>query len=880
MANVNRPIDTAQKETDINQKLQLYGIYSAFASGKVPSNKQVDIALNSFLASKALSSPSTKLSAEGQHLVADVRTAVEEAKKLLLSKNEGNLIQEFIWDAQGITGANTQAPNAPIDRETVRQEGNQALEGLKTLGRLILSNGQFRKLLDDALVLARDMVGDAAQNVASRVSPDEDRLARIDEPAEDNTWHDVPDLSRDSLRKQASDTYNRNKPFSQNEAKQATQEGLDTAQQYPTADNQQAAQTGANAAADNLRARADANVPDETQERARTARDAAREHTRNYFNKKMPQERRDRTIWRLKKMLVEIQGHSDYQQAIVTLLDLAEKYGGHGRDFTQQSAGTVKSAHDDTVLTRAETNLKTLIERFANFTSADDLFDALNQIYRDADQDPKLKGWFKRVDAYIRKCLREQGFVLQDQATQEWNQLYDQGQFLFRERYRDHSDHLIDEVKFLADQFDRDPQNRAFGDAMQQLFLDLGRDDNGKPVFKPHLIKDLTEVIIPAIFENTRYVPIPRIEVSDPMVDLVVENLVIESDNLFPNALEFGSDNYWRYGRKSIKSHRENKVMIAGSGVQMDLRDVAYYVKKKQGFPSITDKGVMDVILAGEGFSFKVAARNPHKTTDRTHFLVVDKVDVTIKHLAIKIKKSNHKLLFSIAKPLLLKVMRPAIQKAIEKQIRDNFEKADAYLYDIYQEVQRGAEAAKQDPENATNIYQRYVNAFQQKATEKKKAAENVVKNTQVNVAMTQKDSIFKNISLPGGISTKATEYKDLAAKGDRWESPVFTIGSAKESTDLPKTHTVSRKPHQTRAGGVRGSNHPSISATGGSTAVEQRYPQGAAGFPQGTQGIPAGTSAATAGLNNEMDRSFQYPGQTATGTTGEASFYDSATRS
>lgn len=87
----------------------------------------------------------------------------------------------------------------------------------------------------------------------------------------------------------------------------------------------------------------------------------------------------------------------------------------------------------------------------------------------------------------------------------------------------------------------------------------------------------------------------------------MVENLVIEGDNLAPNQLEFGSDNYWRWGRKGIQNKNKNKVMLSVSGVQMDLKDVSYYVKKKQGFPSITDKGVVDIFLGGTGLSFKVA---------------------------------------------------------------------------------------------------------------------------------------------------------------------------------------------------------------------------------------------------------------------------------
>ncbi len=35
--NVNRPTDPKLKEADVNRKLQIYGIISAFQNGKVPS---------------------------------------------------------------------------------------------------------------------------------------------------------------------------------------------------------------------------------------------------------------------------------------------------------------------------------------------------------------------------------------------------------------------------------------------------------------------------------------------------------------------------------------------------------------------------------------------------------------------------------------------------------------------------------------------------------------------------------------------------------------------------------------------------------------------------------------------------------------------------
>lgn len=102
--------------------------------------------MNSFLQSKALASPSKKLSAEGQALVGDVKEVIKQAKYLLLSKNDGNLLQDFIWQTQQFDPKAVQVPGAPVDKTSAQQHGNEALEGLRTLGTLLITNGQFRKL--------------------------------------------------------------------------------------------------------------------------------------------------------------------------------------------------------------------------------------------------------------------------------------------------------------------------------------------------------------------------------------------------------------------------------------------------------------------------------------------------------------------------------------------------------------------------------------------------------------------------------------------------------------------------------------------------------------------------------------------------------------
>ncbi|KAI0844832.1 hypothetical protein F5Y00DRAFT_247787 [Daldinia vernicosa] len=818
MASVNKPTDIKQKEADVNRKLQIYGIVNAFQIGKLPSNEQIDVALNSFLQSRALANPPERLSPEGRELVADVKDVVTQAKKLLLSKNEGNLLQDFIWQTQQFDPSTLSVPNAPVDKDTAKQHGDKALEGLRTLGTLIITNGQFRKLLHDATVLLRDIAADAATNAANVVRPAGEELSQIDRPAEDNVWHDPPNFSKETLRSQLQNLY---KSDPAQDAKGVANAGAGAVQQPDgsAGDRMNAAQNATGRATQQVVS----NVDPETRESSKETAEEYRARVRQYLSKKVPEERRDQIIWRLKKMIVECQQHPDYQQAITTLLDLAEQYGSHGRSIATGGTGTVKKAR--THLAAAEADLKTLIERFANGTSTDDLWSSINTIYEDADRDPELKNWFKSMNAYVRKCLKQQGYIMEDASNEDWHRLYDHGNYLLREKYKAHTDRVVDELKFLADQFDQDHQNKAFANSVQKLFNDLGHDKNGKATFKPQLIKDLTDVILPAAFEKIAYIPIPRIEYSDSEIDAVVENLVLESDNFMPNVLEVASENYFRWGRKKIASKNKNTIDVKVTGIQMDLPDVSFYVKHKQGFPSITDSGVANIKMGGDGFCFRLKLSTADDK-DGQHFLKLDKVDVDVKNLKINLVKSNHKILFTLFKPIMLKVLRPVIQKTAEKQLKDQFNKFDQLLWQVKQEADRAVDEARSDPKNAPNIYNRYFNAVQKQFFQGKKKAEAVTADKKVNMAVTREDSIFPNIHLPGGISSKATEYKELARKGERWESPVFSIGAASKSTDLPGAPQVTRKPHaansNTTNGNYTNGNYTNRNQTNGNYTNER----------------------------------------------------------
>lgn len=174
--------------------------------------------------------------------------------------------------------------------------------------------------VNDATILLRDIAGDAATKAANKVNPSDEQLAQIDHPADDNTWHEAPSMSSGNLKQQLKSTFSKKSPVDQNDLGDATENAHPSGSRNPAdaanlaaQDRQQGtdsgvdAASGAQAGAATLKERVSQGIPDEHKDKAR----AQRERARKYLSSKMPEERRDQTIWRLRKMVTEIQGHPD-----------------------------------------------------------------------------------------------------------------------------------------------------------------------------------------------------------------------------------------------------------------------------------------------------------------------------------------------------------------------------------------------------------------------------------------------------------------------------------------------------------------------------------------------------------------------------------------
>jgi hypothetical protein len=86
-----------------------------------------------------------------------------------------------------------------------------------------------------------------------------------------------------------------------------------------------------------------------------------------------------------------------------------------------------------------------------------------------------------------------------------------------------------------------------------------------------------------------------------------VENLTLSGRNLFPNVVSLEAHNFIKFSPyAAITDEQHHEFTFTFGQMQADMRDVAFYFRKKTGI-KITDSGLADVVLGGEGLTVSIS---------------------------------------------------------------------------------------------------------------------------------------------------------------------------------------------------------------------------------------------------------------------------------
>ncbi|PPQ71059.1 hypothetical protein CVT26_011461 [Gymnopilus dilepis] len=797
------PSNRAAKEADVDRKLRFYGVIQAFRKGKMPSNEQIDTTLQYVLDHSPVDV--NQLSPEGRKLVQDTREIISTARLMVQQKNADELFQNFVWHTRDVdTDTLTQGPGEvsekiPVDADKAKNDGQEAVKHLRTLLTLVLTNSEVRKLLSDFSLIGRDLLSRTAVKAAETIAPHPDKLANVDQTAPHDQFiteggrvagpnetpvlearlpgtektirhhpheEDIMVKNEDGTMKPASEIreqarqVNENKGDIANDAVgKAQSEAQKHAEDIQEADSTEEKKRGV---MDKMRAFRDGisdRIPQQHKEKASDTYDRTKTFlSEEYF----PEERRDQFIFRGKKVIMECQKHDDYQNSIRWLLGYFEEYAKHGRKAADIAKDHAQDKADTSNLSLCLREIRTLLERFANGQSLDTITSAVDALIDDANRDEALKEWFSAVDLYIRKVLLEPGYVLEPDCNNHANRLREIGRQFYDEKYKNHFDNLFNSISGWFKAMGDDPLNKQFGEDWARLTRDLLFDSEGSLKFKPELWNDIRKVIMPTLIEQVGYIPIPRIEYSDDSLDLVVENLTLQGRNLFPNIVQLEANNFVKFSPyNAITDDHHHRIRLTLEQMQADMRDVAFYYRKKTGMPKMKDSGIADVLLGGQGLSATIELVSVRK--DPTSVFRVQDVHVKVDTLKFAIRDSNHDFLYKTLRPLATSLIKRQIQKAIRDAIITGFEYIDGQLVGVRNRMN---EAKKEDTElSRTDVLK---DLFKKKDDTSLRSSDS---KSQFKIVKDKRASILADKGHPAGWVNKTEEREKLVESGDNWKS-------------------------------------------------------------------------------------------------------------
>ena len=104
--------------------------------------------------------------------------------------------------------------------------------------------------------------------------------------------------------------------------------------------------------------------------------------------------------------------------------------------------------------------------------------------------------------------------------------------------------------------------------------------------------------MLPKAVSLIRYIPIPRIEYQDANIDLVIENVVFESDNFLPRKVRVDSNAHAEFtSAYTFESEYRNTTTVHIDEFRIRAKDISYAFRKKTGLLRFEDKGLLDVYV-------------------------------------------------------------------------------------------------------------------------------------------------------------------------------------------------------------------------------------------------------------------------------------------
>jgi hypothetical protein len=379
-------------------------------------------------------------------------------------------------------------------------------------------------------------------------------------------------------------------------------------------------------------------------------------------------DQKDTLLFRLKAVVTKLTKRNDYSDSVSTIGLLIKRYV---MVYSRAADNTISTIQEDVdtndELDRALKNAWSLLSSFGDKEAWKELELRANRVMEHSQKDPEFENLMDNVATSIQKMLTEPDFF--DSAGDKIDELKQKSKDVGMESpLRQDIKNMMQQGRIAFDSVMNDEDISKLFKTSLKIWAILSPANT---ITNPELLVDTYNVFIPLLIQAVQYIPIPRLEVSVPEVDLLLENLILEPGRTINHSsfLPFKL-NIQTLNDLSIHKHRlrtisslTTLITINIKGLSFRADEVGFWLRAHSGLLRLADEGIASFKLDDRGIDISL---DIEVGKDRLEKMIsLRDVRVKIHHLSYTLRKSKFSLLAWLFKPLL----RPIIRKTLEHQL-------------------------------------------------------------------------------------------------------------------------------------------------------------------------------------------------------------------
>lgn len=386
---------------------------------------------------------------------------------------------------------------------------------------------------------------------------------------------------------------------------------------------------------------------------------------------------------RLKEAVIKLRKRNDYSDSVSTIGILIKRYAqAYSRAADQAVSAVQDDVHTNAELDRAVKNFWALVSSFGDKEQWTLLEQKVNKVMEHSQKDPEFESLMNDVGNSVQKLLTDPDFF--ESADKKIKELREKAKEV------DTESTLRKDIEEAFTQMQETFRSVVEDEDISKLVATSTRIFN---ILSPihaaankDLLDDCIHVLVPLLIQAIQYIPIPRLEVSVPEIDMLLENLIIEPGRTINNTsflpyklrVETYNDLEIRKAKFRTTSSVTSLVTIKVDGFSVRADEVGFWLRAHSGIFRLADEGIMSFQLDERGIDIALDVEIGQEKLEK--ILTLKAVRVHVHKLSYSLRKSKFSWLAWLIKPLLRPIVRKVMEKQLASAIADGIHAANREL--------------------------------------------------------------------------------------------------------------------------------------------------------------------------------------------------------